>query len=117
MFRSLLGLVAALALFAPTPSSAAWAVALGSTGSPAVARYMLPDAAKQNVLDGCKMAHFQNCRVVAAGESGCVAFATNGTRWGVAQAGSTKRADAAALAQCQALNAGACKVVNHFCGR
>ena len=116
MFRSLLGLVTALALFVPTPSFAAWAVALGSTGSPVVTRFTLPDEAKQNALDGCK-AHFQNCHVVASGESGCVAFAPTGPRWGVAQAGSAKRADAAALAQCQALDAGACKVVNHFCGR
>jgi hypothetical protein len=116
MLKSLIAAFLCLALFAPAPAFAAWAVALGSTGGPYVTRYTLPDEARAGVLADCKKA-VQNCHVVASGDSGCVAMATTGTRWGVGTGSPAKRADAAALAACTALGAGQCKVVHDFCGR
>jgi len=98
-------------------SYAAWAVALGSDGSPIVSRFNLPDTVRQNALSGCRQQGFHNCRIVASGSQGCLAMATTGKRWGVAAGGSKARADGFALEACTALHAGACKVVHDFCGQ
>lgn len=108
---SCLMLIAAL-----QPAQAAWAVAQSDNGQPFSQRFRLPDEAHANAMDACKQ-RYQNCRVVISGNSGCVAIATTGSQWGVAKGGSQPRADAAALAICEGLNAGACRIEHQFCGR
>lgn len=109
MFKSLL--VGCFIVLAPVPSSlAAWAFALGD-GAPAYQRFRTPDIAKAQ----CRAAS-NSCKIVAQGESGCVASATNGKQWAVATGGSKTRADAHALDACSA-KGGTCKIVDSFCGQ
>lgn len=72
--------------------------------------------ARDDALNACRQ-RYQNCKIVIAGGSGCVAIATTGNQWGVAKAGSQRRANAAALDICEGLNAGACRIELEFCGR
>lgn len=98
------------------PAHAAWAVAQSDHDQPFSQRFRSPQMAQDDALAACKQ-RYQNCRVVISGDSGCVAIATTDSQWGVAKAGSQPRADAAAMAICEGLNAGACKIEHQFCGR
>ena len=113
MFKSFL--VVCFFVLAPVPSSfAAWAFALGD-GAPNYQRFRTPDMAKEQALAQCQ-ATSKNCKIVAQGESGCVASATDGKQWAVQTGGSKTRADAHALDACSA-KGGTCKIVDSFCGR
>jgi hypothetical protein len=91
-----------------------WAFSLGD-GAPAYQRFRTSDIAKEQALAQCR-ATSNSCKIVAQGESGCVASATNGKRWTVATGGSRTRADARALDACSA-KGGTCKIVDSFCGQ
>jgi hypothetical protein len=113
----LLALLAALCLALAAGSALAdWAVAQAPGGQPFIQRFRTDAWARQTVLDACR-AQFDNCKVVISGGSGCVATATTGSKWGVGKGGNQKRADAAALRACEALDAGACRIDIQFCGQ
>ncbi|RYG56256.1 MAG: DUF4189 domain-containing protein [Alphaproteobacteria bacterium] len=98
------------------PAYADWAVAQSNHDEPFLQRFRSLQMAQDDALAACNQG-YQSCRVVISGDSGCVAIATTGSQWGVAKAGSQSRADAGAMAVCEGLNAGACKIEHQFCGR
>ena len=113
-----LALLSVLCLALTTASAqAAWAVAQPSGGGqPFIQRFRLEADARQTVLDACR-ARYGECKVVMSGDSGCVATAITGSKWGVGKGGNQKRADAAALSACEKLGAGACRIEIQFCGQ
>ena len=115
LFLALLS-VLCLALTAAS-AQAAWAVAQPpGGGQPFIKRFRLESDARQTVLDACR-ARYGECKVVMSGDSGCVATAITGSKWGVGKGGNQKRADAAALSACEKLGAGACRIEIQFCGQ
>jgi len=112
------------ALPAP-PALAAWAVAIAPGGNPIVGRaYDTRSKARREVLAQCDGIYGEGtCELLGSGSGGCVALANNaelargGTRWGYGKGRTRQKAEDAALAACDALEAGVCGGVHSFCGR
>jgi hypothetical protein len=119
-----IALVLAVLAFAPNAAQASFAIALVQGGSPIVHGHqgyrVNYDDAPGALAECNKMFHTNQCKIIAAGSSGCVALANTGpkgpaTRWAAGQARRLDLADQAALANCQAQFPGRCRVVHHFC--